>query len=207
MILNITLEEKNKYFKNNFKEGIIYKIENSLNFEFYIGSTINLKKRYYTHLNHIRSNKNTCVKLIRAVNKYKEENFIFSIIEICEISNILNREQYYLDLLNPNYNIAKIAGSNTGIKRTKETKLKKSILQKEKWNEKQYREKHLEALSKNWKKGSEHKMAKLTENDVKQIKIKLKEGINAKQVSSFLNVSYYSVKDIKRGKTWKHVII
>lgn len=207
MILNITPEEKIKYFKNNLKEGIIYKIENRLNSKFYIGSTINFKKRYYTHLNHIRSCRNTCVKLIRAVNKYKEENFIFSIIETCEISNVLNREQYYLDLLKPYYNIAKIAGSNVGIKRTEEVKIKKSILQKQKWNEKEYRKKHLKALSKNWKKGSEHKLAKLTEKDVREIKIKLKEGVASKEISNLLNVSYYSIKDIKRGKTWKHVVI
>jgi group I intron endonuclease len=207
MILDITLEDKIKYFKNNSKEGIIYKIKNSLNNDFYIGSTGNLKKRYYTHLNDIRSNKNTCIKLIRSVNKYGEQNFIFEIIEKCNINELLTREQYYLDILNPKYNISKIAGSNLGIKRTKETKLKKSISQKENWKKEEYREKHLKELSKNWKKGSLHKMAKLTEEDVKKVKIKLNEGFSPKEISECLNLSYHSIKDIKRGKTWKHVEI
>lgn len=207
MILNITQEQKNKYFKNKSKEGVIYKIENMLNKDFYIGSSSNLMKRYYTHLNHIRSNKELCKKLVRAVNKYGEENFIFNIIEECSVENVLIREQHYLNELNPKYNIAKIAGSNLGIKRSEETKLKKSISQKENWTDENYRKKHLEQLSKNWKKGSNHKMAKITEKDVIQIKLKINQGLTSKEISESLNVSYYSVKDIKRGKTWKHVQI
>jgi len=207
MFLNITPEDKDKYFKNNCKEGVIYKISNLLNGNFYIGSTKNLKKRYYTHVHDIRSNKNTCVKLIRAVNKYGEENFKFEILETCDKDLLLIREQYYLDILNPEYNISKIAGSNLGIKRTLETRLKKSISQKENWNQVNYREKHLKELSKNWKKGSSHKMAKITEADVINIKLKLKEGFKAKAISKILSLSYYSIMDIKRGKTWKHVKI
>jgi group I intron endonuclease len=200
-------EHKIKYFKNNYKGGIIYKINNSINNDFYIGSTRNVKKRYYTHLNHIRTNKNTCIKLIRAVNKYKEENFTFEIIEECDLNSILIREQYYIDTLNPKYNISKIAGSNFGIKRTEEVKLKKSISQKENWNNVTYRDKHLKELSKNWKKGSTHKMAKITEEDVVKIKNKLNDGLFPKKISEILNLSYHSVKDIKRGKTWKHITI
>jgi group I intron endonuclease len=207
MILNITPEDKIEYFNNKSKGGLIYKIKNLINEDFYIGSTQNLNKRYYTHLNHIRTNKNTCVKLIRAVNKYGEENFSFEIIEKCSVEDLLNREQYYLDFLNPKYNISKKAGSNLGIKRTEETKLKKSISQKENWSKEEYRKNHLENLSKNWKKGSNHKMAKITEEDVMKIKLKLKEGLSAKEVSNLLNLSYHSVKDIQRNKTWKHVKI
>jgi len=207
MTLNITPDDKIKYFCNKSKEPLIYKITNMVNGDFYIGSTQNLVKRYYTHLYDIRKNRNSCIRLIRAVNKYKEENFIFEIIEKCSIHNLLPREQYYIDTLNPKYNIAKIAGSNIGIKRTEEVKLKKSITQKEKWNQKHYKEKHLEYLAKNWKKGSDHKMAKLTEDIVKEIKLKFKKGFSSREISECLNVSHYSVKDIKRNKTWKHVEI
>lgn len=205
MILNITPEDKIEFFIKKSKGALIYKIKNLINGDFYIGSTQNLIKRYYTHLNHIRTNRNGCTKLIRAVNKYKEENFSFEIIEKCSTENLLKREQYYLDVLNPKYNISKIAGSNLGIKRTEEVKLKKSKSQKENWNNEDYRKKHLEKLSKNWKKGSLHKMAKINEEKAIKIKLKIKEGLTSKQISELLNVSFYSVKDIKRGKTWKHV--
>lgn len=45
-------------------------------------------------------------------------------MEYCDPSDILKREQYYLDLLKPQYNILKIAGSFLGFKDTTETKNK-----------------------------------------------------------------------------------
>jgi group I intron endonuclease len=207
MILSISNDYKQKYFSEKRKGGIIYKITNMINGNFYIGSTNNLIKRYYTHINHIRTEKNTCIKLIRAVKKYGEDNFKFEIVCECPTEKILELEQYYIDSLNPIYNIAKIAGSNLGIKRTEECKLKKSISQKENWKNDLYRSSHLEKLSKNWKSGSSHRMAKLTEEKVIDIKKQLSIGILPKKVSENLKVSYYSVKDIHRGKTWKHVQI
>lgn len=205
MILAISDECKQKYFSEKKKGGVIYKITNLLDGKFYIGSTNNLIKRYYTHINHIRSGKNTCIKLIRAVKKHGEDNFRFEIVCECSTEELLNIEQQHIDSLNPEYNIAKIAGSNLGIKRTQEVKLKKSASQKENWKDEAYRTKHLERLSKNWRVGSSHRMAKLTDDVVVEIKKQLSSGNLPKQVASNLGVSYYSVKDIHRGKTWKHI--
>jgi group I intron endonuclease len=207
MILAIDNEYKQKYFLEKKKGGVVYKISNDIDGKFYIGSTNNLIKRYYTHINHIRTNKNTCVKLIRAVNKHGEDNFKFEIVCECPTDKILETEQEYIDILQPHYNIAKIAGSNLGIKRTEEVKHKKSVSQKENWKDDAYRTKHLENLSKNWKTGSNHSMAKLTEEQVIEIKKQLLTGLLPKRVSDNLKVSYYSVKDINIGKTWKHVKI
>jgi group I intron endonuclease len=207
MILAISDDCKQKYFSEKKKGGVIYKITNQIDGKFYIGSTNNLIKRYYTHLHDIRSNKNTCVKLIRAVNKHGEDNFKFEIVYECLTDDILRTEQTYIDSLNPHYNIAKIAGSNLGIKRTEEVKLRKSVSQKDNWKDESYRTKHLENLSKNWKTGSNHKMAKLTEEQVIDIKKQLLTGLLPKQVADSLKVSYHSVKDINRGKTWKHITI
>lgn len=205
MILAISNENKQKYFSEKQKGGVIYKITNNVDGKFYIGSTNNLIKRYYTHINHIRTSKNTCVKLIRAVNKHGEKNFKFEIICECSTNEILKTEQEYIDSLKPHYNVAKIAGSNLGIKRTEEVKLKKSASQKENWKDEVYRTKHLENLSKNWKAGSFHKMAKLTEEQVIEIKKELASGLFPKQVADKLKLSYHSIKDIHREKTWKHV--
>jgi group I intron endonuclease len=207
MILAISNESKQKYFSEKQKGGVIYKITNEIDDKFYIGSTNNLIKRYYTHVNHIRTGKNSCVKLIRAVNKHGENNFKFEIVCECSTEEILRTEQEYIDNLKPHYNVAKIAGSNLGIKRTEEVKLKKSASQKENWKDEIYRTKHLENLSKNWKTGSNHKMAKLIEDQVIEIKKQLANNFLPKQVSENLKVSYHSVKDIHRGKTWKHIII
>lgn len=47
--------------------------------------------------------------------------FKLYILEHCEPSELINREQYYLYLLKPEYNILKVAGSNLGVKRSAET--------------------------------------------------------------------------------------
>lgn len=207
MILSINDRDKQKYFSNKNKGGIVYRITNIVNGKFYIGSTNNLIKRYYTHIYDIRSEKNTCVKLIRAVKKYGEDNFKFEIILSCPSEYVLKAEQWFIDNLKPDYNIAKIAGSNIGIKRTEEVKYRKSESQKQKWKDELYRTKHLENLSKNWKSGVSHKMAKLTEDEVVNIKKQLLNGILPKKVAENLKASYHSVKDIHRGKTWKHITI
>jgi group I intron endonuclease len=206
-MLSISSEQREKYFTQKSRGGVIYKITNTLNNDFYIGSTQNFIKRYYTHINHIRTNKQSCTKLIRAINKYGENNFKFEIIEECQKDQIIIREQYYLDTLLPQYNIAKIAGSNVGIKRTRDTKELKSIQQKNNWQNIEYKKKHLNFLSKNWKSGEEHVMSKLTTADVIKIKTNLQLGYKPKQISEMLGYSYHSVKDISRGKTWKKVII
>lgn len=206
-MLCITENQREKYMINKDRGGVIYKITNLINGDCYIGSTQNFIKRYYTHINHIRSNKKTCTLLIRAVNKYGESNFKFEILEECHPSLVLEKEQYYLDTFNPKYNIAKKAGSNFGIKRSEIVKENKSLIQKNNWEKLEYRNKHLNSLSKNWKSGEDHRMAKLNNNQVIEIKKKLKEGMLPKQISECLNLSYYSVKDISRGKTWKHIVL
>jgi group I intron endonuclease len=149
----------------------------------------------------------SCVILNRAVKKYNEKNFSFEILAKCPIEYVIKLEQWFITNLKPLYNVAKIAGSNFGIKRTEETKLKKSISQKENWKNNTYRSKHLESLSKNWKSGVLHRMAKLTEEQVINIKKQLALSYKPKEVSDLLNLSYHSIKDIYRGKTWKNITI
>jgi len=60
----------------------------------------------------------------RALVKYGYSNFTLEIVEYCDVSVLLEREQHYLDLLKPTYNIAKIAGSTLGIPKSAETKVK-----------------------------------------------------------------------------------
>jgi len=207
MILKITYSDKKTYLRKNFKYGIVYKITNTLTGDFYVGSSTNLYKRYHTHINHMRNGIKSCVLLNRAAKKYGEENFSFEILSKCPIEYVLKLEQWFISNLKPKYNVAKIAGSNLGIKRTEETKFNKSISQKQNWKNETYRKKHLESLSKNWRSGTSHPMVKLTEQQVVQIKEQLNKGFLPKQVSETLNLSYYSVKDIARGKTWKNVIV
>ncbi|KAH9865936.1 hypothetical protein IAQ61_008524 [Plenodomus lingam] len=58
-------------------------------------------------------------------------NFKLEILEYCELDVILKREQYYIDLFNPEYNILKIAGSFRGFKHSNDTKMIMSLKKKD----------------------------------------------------------------------------
>ena len=113
------------------KKGI-YQILNIINQKCYIGSAIRFSSRFGVHRNTLRNNKHHSIILQRAWNKYGENSFIFNILEECDIEKLIEREQYYIDLLKPEYNICKIAGSCLGIKFSAESSLKKSLNSKRK---------------------------------------------------------------------------
>jgi group I intron endonuclease len=63
-------------------------------------------------------------KIYRSLLKYGYSNFSLNILEYCKPDSLIAKEQYYIDLLNPEYNICKVAGSSLGRKHSAETLLK-----------------------------------------------------------------------------------
>lgn len=121
------------------KEAIIYKIVNSKNKKIYIGSTTNFSRRKNQHFSSLKSNNHHSIALQRAYNKYGKECFCMEKIERFSynvLEDILFKEQYYIDNFKPEYNIAKIAGSQLGLKRSEQAKLNMSNGQKGRlvWN-------------------------------------------------------------------------
>jgi group I intron endonuclease len=104
----------------------IYEILNSVNGHRYIGSTTNTRTRWNRHLSFLRSGNHHSKHLQYAWTKYGEENFIFSVLEVCDSDNLFAREQFYIDEIHPEYNMAPIARSCFGIRRSEETKRKMS---------------------------------------------------------------------------------
>lgn len=112
------------------KSGI-YKITNIETQQVYVGSSSNLSVRKTQHFNKLRTNSHVNRKLQNSWNKYGEENFVFSIILLCETENLSVKEQDYIDSLSAfetGFNLVKLAGVGTyGYKHTEESKLKMSI--------------------------------------------------------------------------------
>ena len=105
----------------------IYKIVNKVNNNIYIGSAVNIEDRQRGHISKLNNNKHENGHLQNAWNKYGADAFRFSVVEKCNIFLLINREQYYIDKLKPQYNIYKTAGSPLGIKQSEETKRKVSL--------------------------------------------------------------------------------
>ena len=79
----------------------VYKIKCIVDDKIYIGSSMNIEKRWDTHIKSLRANKHRNPHLQNSFNKYGEKSFIFGIIEYCNLDDILIREQFYLDLYRP----------------------------------------------------------------------------------------------------------
>ena len=96
--------------KDNRGKPGIYRWVNKLNNKSYVGSGVNLAKRLGSYYNSNELNRNSR-PIKDALLKYGHQNFTLEILEYCLQSELLEREQYYLDLLVPEYNILKTAYS------------------------------------------------------------------------------------------------
>ena len=108
----------------------IYKIENIFNKKCYIGSAVSLRIRWNKHKNDLRKNIHINKHLQSAWNKYGKEGFNFDVLEeVLEKSKLVEREQHYIDKINPSYNMCPTAGSSLGYHpvRTKEANEKRSL--------------------------------------------------------------------------------
>ena len=102
-------------------ESVIYQIKNIQNDKKYIGSTIDKKKRWMKHKWALINNRHDNAYLQRSWNKYGSTSFKFSIVEqVDENSDLISREQYYIDNLKPEYNIALKANGSEHSKETKD---------------------------------------------------------------------------------------
>lgn len=75
----------------------IYRIENKINNKIYIGSSIDIDKRFYKHLWMLRKGVHDNNHLQNAFNQYGEGFFEFSILEICSESELVKRENFYIE--------------------------------------------------------------------------------------------------------------
>ena len=133
----------------------IYKIENKTNGHIYIGSAVDISHRWRFHRSHLNNNKHHSGHLQNAWNKYGKHNFDFVIIEECKKSVLIKREQFYIDTLDPEYNIARVAGNCLGVKHTEETKRKVSLAGKGRVFSDEHR-KNLSIAMKKYVKTEEH---------------------------------------------------
>jgi group I intron endonuclease len=111
-------------------QSSIYKITHVASGRFYIGSAVNTKARWIRHEQQLKRNQHHSKYLQRLYNKYGHESIKFEVIEYCYKEKLLEREQHYLDTLNPALNSHKIAGSPLGHKWSDEAKKRHSEMLK-----------------------------------------------------------------------------
>lgn len=112
----------------------VYKITNLETNDCYVGSSKDIKKRWANHKCPSQWKYKPNSKLYIDFQKYGLDKFIFEIVE--ETDNLKEREQYWIDLLKPNYNNAR--AKDLDIEREKEYKKEYNKTEKYKEYQKEY---------------------------------------------------------------------
>lgn len=108
-----SLLNKFNALEGNKDRSGIYRWKHKTDNKSYIGSSINLQIRFRDYYNESFLNRriltsNSCI--YKALLHYGYKAFDLEILEYCDKLYIIEREQYYIDLLKPEYNIQSIAG-------------------------------------------------------------------------------------------------
>lgn len=122
--------QKVEILKANKEKTGIYRWTHIESGKDYVGSAINLSRRfqnYYSVCYLLKETTKNNSMIYKALIKYGYSSFKLDILEYCNVSILIEREQYYLDSLNPRYNILKNAGSLKGFKHSEDTKLKIAV--------------------------------------------------------------------------------
>ena len=110
----------------------IYQIQSRIKpSRIYIGSAVNITKRWAQHLERLRKRIHHSRKLQRHYNKYGESDLMFSMVLTCDREHLIEHEQYFLDTLKPYFNTSPNAYSQLGLKHSEATKKKISEATKE----------------------------------------------------------------------------
>ena len=205
---NADLQKKQVVKENKGRSGV-YLWQNNVNGNCYIGSSVDLGRRFknYFSFNYITKSKSSML-INKALIKYGYYNFSIEILEYCYPSLAISREQYYIDLLKPKYNILKVAGSPLGYKHTEESRSKMGGIRSPE---------HLEKIISNLKKintqgFSPEVRTRITQGSVNfNIKTKGKKvifsNIETEEVLTFVSMRDAALKmSISRHTINKHVL-
>ncbi len=101
---------KNTLTEKQLASAGIYCLKNIESGKLYIGSSIHLRRRFQDHYNRLKRNAHHSPYLQASFNKHGEHAFEFNLLEITAHDKTIEREQYWINLLQPIYNVSQVAG-------------------------------------------------------------------------------------------------
>lgn len=106
----------------------IYAIENIYNNKVYVGSSIDIENRWNRHKKDLIKNRHHNIFMQRSYRKYGENCFVYFILEKLDTERkelIKEKEQYWIDLVEPEYNIGGVSGGDTFSKNPRKEEIRK----------------------------------------------------------------------------------
>ena len=104
------------------KISAVYKITNNVTGDFYIGSSVNVMKRWREHKRPGECRRKPNNKMYQDIQEYGLDCFSFEILEEVEPENLKQVEQKFIEMLKPTYNTNNAKGLN--VEKHKETQKK-----------------------------------------------------------------------------------
>ena len=163
----------------------IYLIHNTTNDKTYIGSSVNIQKRWGQHVSALNIHKHHNGHLQHAWEKYGQDAFTYRILEVVlDRTKLHEREQFYINLLKPEYNIAQDVIGHMGLHPSEETRKKLSVA----------------------KQGEKNGGSKLSAEQVLEIRSLFSVGdITLTALGSLYGVCRSTISNIVNRKRWKSV--
>ena len=93
-------QQKKQIMLDNKNQAGIYRWINKETGESYVGSTVNLNKRFASYYSLCRIEEvlsRSKSHILSAIQKYGHSNFRLEILEYCDPADLIKREQFYID--------------------------------------------------------------------------------------------------------------
>jgi GIY-YIG catalytic domain/NUMOD1 domain len=105
--------DKDKLDILNYVKGKtgIYMWINKLNRKKYVGSSVDLRRRLLEYYNVNRLLNESSMPINVVLLKYGYHNFSLTILEICDVDNLMSREKHFFEEYTPEYNILDTPGN------------------------------------------------------------------------------------------------
>jgi len=165
------------------KQCGIYLIRNRISEKFYVGSSIDIDRRWTRHLDDLTKNKHHSIKLQNSWNKHGKENFDLFVIQKADFSKIQELEQKWIDMLDAyhsGYNCTPISQNIGLLPKTAEHKRKIGLAHKgRKLTEKSKDKIRQKMIGKKRKPHSEETKAKMSKSNKGKIRtVEMREHLS-----------------------------
>lgn len=199
----------------------IYSITHRASGRVYVGSAVNIQRRWQVHLNDLRRGDHRNSYLQNAFRKYGEAAFDFAVLEeVDDLARLIAREQAHIDQRQAasrkyGYNIAPKAGSQLGFKHSEKTRaLFSRVFKGRKHSEEARREKSERTRGRTFSPETRRRLSvsharhsKLNDGLVRHIFELAGDDNSFHRIAAAMGISVPNVARIIYRRTWAWVVV